>query len=48
MAVGQQQTIEPSETGAAPEQLTLGAFPAIHQDPVAARLYEEAGMVALR
>jgi hypothetical protein len=46
MSMRQQEPIEPPETGAAPQQLALGALPAIHQDAVTARFPEEAGMVA--
>ena len=46
MAMRQQQPIEPAETDPAPQQLSLGALPAIHQDTVAARLHQKARMVA--
>jgi hypothetical protein len=44
----QQQPIQSPEPGPASEQLTLGAFAAIHQNPVAAGLDEKAWMVAVR
>ena len=46
MAVRQQQPIEPSQAGAAPQQLALSALPAIHQDPAAARFDEKTRMIA--
>jgi hypothetical protein len=48
MAMRQQQPIEPAEAGAAPQQLALGALPAIDQDTAAARFHQETGMIALR
>jgi hypothetical protein len=46
MAVRQQEPIEPSKTGAAPQQLALGTLPAVHENSVAARFYEETRMIA--
>ena len=46
MTVGQQQTIDASKAGAASQQLTLGALPAIHQDAVGSRFDEKARTVA--
>jgi hypothetical protein len=48
VAVGQQEPVEPPEPGAAPEQLTLRALPAIDQDSIAAGFHQESGMVSLR
>jgi hypothetical protein len=36
--VGEQDTIEPSEACATPQQLTLRSFPAVDKDAIAARL----------
>jgi hypothetical protein len=35
MTVGHQQPIDPSKAGAGTQQLTLGAFPTIHQNALA-------------
>ena len=48
MAVRQQEPVEPSETGAAPEQLALRTLPAVDHDAVAPRVHQEARMVAVR
>src|SRR6185312_12012508 len=48
VTVGQQEPVEPPESGAGPEQLTLRALPAIDQDPIAAGFHQEPGMVSLR
>lgn len=48
MAVGWQAPVKPSETGAAAQQLTLGALPAIHQDAMTTRLDKKRGVVAFK
>jgi hypothetical protein len=47
-AVRQQGPVEPSEAGAAPEQLALRTLPAIDHDAVTPGLHYEARMVAVR
>src|SRR6516225_1382310 len=47
MTVGQQKPCQPTKAGAAAKQLPLGALSAIHQNPLATRLDQETGMVAL-
>ena len=44
----QKQPVEPAEAGAATEQLTLSALPAIDQDPMSTNFHEKARMIALR
>src|SRR6476619_5355033 len=44
----QKQRVQRSETGAAPQQLTLSAFPAIGKDTMTANFHEKTGLVALR
>jgi len=48
MTVRQQEPVEPSEAGAAPEQLALHTLPAVDHDAVAPGLHQEARMVAVR
>ena len=48
MTVGQEDPVEPSETGATPEQLALCPLPAIDQDAIVTRFHQNAWMIALR
>jgi hypothetical protein len=48
MAVRQQEPVEPSEAGAAPEQLALRPLSAVDHDAVPAGFHQEARMVAVR
>jgi hypothetical protein len=46
MAVGQQDPVEPSETDAAAQQLTLCPLPAIHQETMTPCLDKKCGVIA--
>jgi hypothetical protein len=48
MIMRQQEPVEASKAGPAAQQLALRPFSAIHQDAVAACLYENTRMIALR